>query len=431
VSTDSEGPDRLLWRPRAFLLLGAGAVLAAAAVALRSPAPLFVALPMLFAPFAAAALAPARRVRADVAWRAGGLGAEVAIEGTVHGPFGGSVAGIALDLPTPAGARVSRSLETRGGPEEIRFRVGWTFREPTLTHAEAPQVLWRDPLGLCERRLHGARPDLALERYPPEVHRLGSMRLDRTVALAGETRSRRLGASGEFFGIRAAVPGEPRSRINWRASARAGRLLANDYQVDLTGDVVLLLDTRPTSRDRTTDERLLGIARAGSYGIADALLRTKVRLGLAVFGEFLEAIPLSSGRAHRVQVLSGIAASRLSGVAAPAERCAQSLRRYFRPGVTTLVISAWTDDPTGDLVPYLRRQGFVPLLVSPSPLPLLRGSIDLVEGDERLARRIEALERRERLAENWQHAPVIDWEDYWSLESLVRFLRGPSHRRVA
>ena len=132
-------------------------------------------------------------------------------------------------------------------------------------------------------------------------------RLDRTIPLAGETRARRIGPSGEFFGLRDALPGEPRGRINWTASARAGRMLANDYQMEQTGDVLLLLDVRPTSRDRSIDERLLAIARAGAFGIAEALLRSKVRLGYASFGEFLETVPLSSGRAHRVRVLEAIA----------------------------------------------------------------------------------------------------------------------------
>lgn len=431
MSGDRAATDRLLWNGRAYLLLGVGGLLAVLAIPLRSPVPLFVALPLLFAPFAASAFAPSRTVRADVAWQAGGLGAEVAVDGTVRGAFGGAVANIALDLPTPPGARVSRPLQTTDAPEEIRFHVGWTFDEPTLTRAPEPVVVWRDPLGLCDRRLAGARPSLPLERYPPEVHRLGTLRLHRTIALTGETRSRRIGSSGEFYGIRDAAPDEPRGRINWRATARAGRLLANDYQIDQTGDVVLLLDVRPTSRDRSMDARLLGIARAGTYGIAEALLRTKVRLGFATFGEFLEAVPLSSGRTHRVRILTAIGSSQLSGVAGPAERCALALRRFFRPGVTTVVLSGWTDDPTGDLVPYLRRQGFAPLLVSPSPLPLFRGSVQLSGDDEDLARRIEELERRERLADNWQHAPVIDWDDYWSLEGLVRLLRAPSHRRVA
>ena len=428
MSASSIEPGPLRWNRRSYLLLGAGAVLAAVAVPLRSPVPLFVALPLLFAPFASA-LGTARTVRADLAWQAGGLGAEVRIDGTVLGPFRGEANDLVVEARTPPGAQLSRPLELDRTPERIRFRLAWRFREPTLTFADAPTVVWRDPIGLCERTLGGERPSLPLERYPPEVHRLVVARLDRTIPLAGETRARRIGPSGEFFGLRDALPGEPRGRINWTASARAGRMLANDYQMEQTGDVLLLLDVRPTSRDRSIDERLLAIARAGAFGIAEALLRSKVRLGYASFGEFLETVPLSSGRAHRVRVLEAIAASQLGPVAGPAERCAHSMRRYFRPGVTTVVVSSWSDDPIDDLVPYLRRQGFGPLLVSPSPLPLFRKGDQSADDDERLARRLEELERRERLSENWRFAPVVDWDDYWSLGGLVRLLRGPTTRR--
>jgi uncharacterized protein (DUF58 family) len=300
-----------------------------------------------------------------------------------------------------------------------------------ITAVPSPRILWRDPLGLAEQDVGGARPPLALRRYPAELHRLVAIRLDRTVLLPGETRSRRIGPGGEFFGLREALPYEPRERINWRASARVGRLLANDYEVDLTGDLLLLLDVRPSSLDPTFDERLNVIARAGVYGIAEALFRSKVRVAYATFGEFLSALPLSAGRGHRARVLEAVETSRLDSVSGPAERCAVSLKRFYRPGLTTLVVSSWMGQPSEELVPYLQRQGFPPLLVAPSPLPLLEGVGGLPPEEERLARRLELLERQARLAETWRFAPVIDWSDYWSLEGLARFLRRPAFRRVA
>jgi hypothetical protein len=96
-----------------------------------------------------------------------------------------------------------------------------------------------------------------------------------------------------------------------------------------------------------------------------------------------------------------------------------------------MVISSWTGDVAEELVPYLRRQGFPPLLISPSSLPLLEGTGKLAPEEEPLARRLELVERRVRLSETWRYAPVIDWDDYWSLEGLARFLRRPNRRRVS
>ena len=419
------------WTGRAYLLLGSGSLLLVAAVASRSPVPLFVALPLLLIPFASAAFAPGQPTAADLSWSAAGLGPDVDVAGELRGPFGSGAGNLVVEPRPPPGAVPTGPIRFARAPGVVRFWLRWRLPEPTITTVRPPAVFWQDPLAVAEVDVGGARPALPLGRYPAEVHRLGAIRLDRTIALPGETFSRRIGASGEFYGIREAAPDEPWGRINWRASARVGRLLANDYQVDLTGDLLLVLDARPGSSDRALDARLLGIARAGVYGIADALFHSKVRVAFASFGEFLDALPLSAGRGHRARVLAAIAASRLAPVAGPAERCAFSLKRFYRPGLTTMVISSWTGEPSEELVPYLRRQGFPPLLISPSPLPLLLGSGELSPVEEQVARRLELVERRVRLSETWRYAPVIDWDDYWSLEGLARFLRRPSRRRVS
>jgi uncharacterized protein (DUF58 family) len=431
VNARSGGSSGVRWTGRAYGLLAIGCGLAAAAVATRDPVPLFVGLPLLLVPFAAAGFAPAREIRADLSWGTDGTGEEVALVGVVRGPFAGTEGDVVVEpAPLPGGILTS-PVQVARESGAVRFRVGWRLVEPTIVDVPPPRIAWRDPLGLAERELDGMRPTLRLSRYPAELRRLDAVRLERTIALPGETRSRRLGASGEFYGLRDASPAEPRGRINWRASARLGRLLANDYETDLTGDLLLLLDVRPMTGDRAFDERLLAIARAGVYGLADTLLRTKVRVGYASFGEFLTPVPLSTGRGHRLRTLRAIEASHLAPVAGPAERCAFSLRRFYRPGITTLVVSSWTGDTAEELVPYLRRQGFPPLLVSPSPLPMAEGTGRLAPEDERLARRLERAERQVRLGESWRYGPVIDWSDYWSLEGLARLLRRPARRRIS
>ncbi len=419
------------WTRRAYLLLGLASLLVALAVALRNPVLLFAALPFLLAPLSAAVNAPRHLTRVDLSWQASGLGSDVELSGTLTGTFGDSIPDLFVALPQAAGTTELRPVRYRRAPGAIRFAVNWRFHEPTIMTLDAPQVVWRDSLGLSERLLDGARPPLPLERYPPELHGLATQRLARTTALPGETRSRRIGASGEFFGLRDALPHEPPRRINWRATARTGRPLANEYLLDRTGDLLLLLDVRPTALGPEYDERLLNVARAALYGMAESFLRSKVRIAYATFGEFVDAVPLSTGRAHRLRLLQAILASRRSEVAGPAERCAFGLRRFFRPGLTTLIVSAWPGDPVADLAPYVRRQGFPVIVLSPSPLPMREGLGALRPEDEELARRLERLERRERLATLWTHAPVVDWSDYWSLGALARLMREPPRRRVS
>ncbi|HYA10492.1 MAG TPA: DUF58 domain-containing protein [Thermoplasmata archaeon] len=431
IQFETEPVQPARWTTRAYLLVVFGGGLAALAVALRSPVPLFAGLPLLLAPLLSAASVPQRLSQVDLEWQASGMGQDVTITGVLRADFGGHVGDVSITLPRPPGTVEAEPMRFEREPKEIRFTVRWTFAEPSIITVLSPRVYWRDPLGLTERTLEGARPPLPLERYPPGLSRVGSIRLERTIMQPGEIRSRVAGASGDFYGLREAAPDEPPRRINWRATARTGRLLANDYQLERTGDLVLLLDVRPTTAGPEVDERLLGVARAAVYGIAESLLRSKVRVGFAAFGEFVEAVPLSTGRVHRVRVLQGIVAAKRSDVAGPSERCALGLRRFFRPGVTILVVSSWAGDPAFDLLPYIRRQGFPVVLLSPSPLPMFRGTGGLAEADEPLAERLEQLQRRTRLSDLWQHGPVVDWTDYWTLDALIRVLRQPAHRRIS
>jgi len=431
VSAPAPGRPTVRWTWLAFLLVGAGGSLIVLAVAYRDAVPLFAGIPLLLAPFLAGAQGSLEAPRADLVWLARGLGPEVAIDGVLRAPFGRSAVAVSVQVPRPAGVLQTAPPAFERDATAIRFHFRWRLTEPAILTLPPPRVLWHDPLGLTERPLDGERPPLRIERYPPSLYRLGAIQLARTTTLPGEIHSRARGASGEFFGLREAGPGEPPRSINWRATARAGHLLMNEYRIDRTGDLLVLLDVRPTSLGLEVDERLLSLARAAAYGIAEALLRAKSRVGFASFGEFLTTVPLSTGRIHRVRLLRAIQAARREEIAGPAMRCALGLRRLYPRGVTTLVLSAWTEDPLFNLVPYIQRQGFPVVLLSPSPLPMRAGTGGLEAADEPLAVRLERLERRTRLSELWLHAPVVDWEDFWTLEPLARILRRPSYRRAS
>jgi len=189
--------------------------------------------------------------------------------------------------------------------------------EPTITEVTVPRVVWRDPMGLVERETTSSATPVVVSRYPPELLRIGAVRLERTTPLPGETHSRKVGESGEFHGIRPARPDDPPRQINWRATARAGRSLANEYDLDKTGDILLILDARPTPLGPAVDQRLFSIARAAAVGLSDSFLRVKSRVGLGLFGEFLEVVPLSTGRIQRIRIELALRRAHLSEVAAP------------------------------------------------------------------------------------------------------------------
>jgi uncharacterized protein (DUF58 family) len=418
------------WRPLTVTLIGVGAVLVFAAVLSRDPVPIFVALPLLLAPIAAGVVGPRRSPRIRMALSIEGAAAEVLLRGTIAPPPGVDARDLFVEFERPTSLVERSPPKFERSKSEVRFRVDWIAPEPIITEVRPPMVLWRDPMGLVERPTISSATPTVISRYPPELLRIGSVRLERTTPLPGESRSRRVGESGEFHGIRLARSDDSPRQINWRASARAGRPLANEYDLDKTGDILLLLDARPTPLGAAYDERLFSIVRAAALGLSDSFLTVKSRVGLGVFGEFLDVVPLSTGRTQRVRIETALREARMSTVFAPAERCAVSVRRHFPPGLTTVVFSTLADESSTDLSPYLRRRGYPVVILSPSPLPLITAAFPLTGMDEQLARRIGGLVRRNRIAHSWQEAPTIDWDDYWSLGKFVEFVRRPRLRRA-
>jgi uncharacterized protein (DUF58 family) len=400
------------------------------AVVTRNPVPLFLALPLLLAPIASGVEAPRRPPSVVIEETVGGGGAEVQLRGVVRPETGIDGRDLRVQVDRPSGLVGATPPMFTWTPTEVRFAVDWRAPEPTIVDIRVPAVVWQDPLGVVEREATSTAEPIVVTRYPPELLRIGTVRLERTTALPGETRSHRVGESGEFHGIRAARPDDPPRRINWRASARAGRPLANEYELEKTGDILILLDARPTPLGPEVDEHLFSIARAAAIGLSESFLAVKARVGLGVFGEFLDAVPLSTGRTQRVRIEDAVRKARLASVSAPPERCAVAVRRHFLPGITTIILSSLVDETWSDLTPYLRRRGYPVVVVSPSPLPLLAARSQLSPEDEQLAGRLLHLIRRARIARAWEDAPAIDWETFWSLGNFVDFLRRPRTRRA-
>ncbi len=421
-------PPSFRWRPLSYLLVAFAVVLFALGVAERNPVPILTGFPLLLAPIVAPLIGVRRTPVVAVTGQVDGAGGtiDVVFRLTPEPPV--APGDLRVVVPTPDG------VDERGPPraalegKRLRVDLAWSVPQPTVTSVPLPQVRWEDAVGLIERPVEVSGEPLAIERYPPELHRAGVVRLEHTIALPGETRSRAIGSTGEFFGIREATLHDPPRVINWLASARAGRRLANEYALDRTGDVLLLLDARPTPLGPTIDARLLGISRAAAYGLADAFLQEKTRVALGVYGEFLTILPLATGRTQRLRVHQMLFQTSLAAVAGPAERCAVTLRRYYARGMTTILLSPLADEESILLVPHLRRRGFHPVVLSPSFLPLAALTSDLGAEDEAIVGRVGRLLRREQIARTWRDAPAIDWVDFWSLGGFVDFLNRPTLR---
>jgi uncharacterized protein (DUF58 family) len=421
------------WRPSTMMVVGAGGVLLVLALAFRDPVPLFLAVPMLLAPAALSFGAPPPEGAATLEWRTGGDASQVEVTGTLVPPPGMRPVDLLIELPIPGALTEASPPERLLRPDRVELRYHWWAPRPCLVTIPPPVVHWQDALGLAGRPVAVAADPLHVERFPPELARVGRAKLRRTTPQPGEVQSSRRGDSGEFFAVRETAPSDTSRQINWRASARAGHLLTNDYLLERTGDLLILLDLRPSPLGPERDAAVTAVARAAALGIAAGFLSEKSRVGVGLYSEFLESVPLSSGRAHRYRIARLLESARPSQESGPPERIAVAVRRRFPPGVTTLLISPLADlDDALVMLRSLRQRGYAPIVLSPSPLALEPPRTGRPTEDELLLDRLHRVARRLDVARAWGEAPVVEWTDLWTLGSLVRYLsttqRGPGGR---
>ncbi len=145
---------------------------------------------------------------------------------------------------------------------------------------------WSGPLGLlCTSASTALGRPVAVVPNLPMVRRKALQLLERRESHTGARIERHLGDGSEFEALRDFVVGMDRRAVDWKASARLGKLLCREFRAERDHNVVLCLDT-----GRLMGEPLQGLPRL-DHAIHAALqlgyvcLRTGDRVGLHAFAE--------------------------------------------------------------------------------------------------------------------------------------------------
>ncbi|MCC5827915.1 MAG: DUF58 domain-containing protein [Phycisphaeraceae bacterium] len=155
------------------------------------------------------------------------------------------------------------------------------------------------PLGLVTRQItyrHRAEiriyPSIeSLRRFELQVYRH-----ERTEI--GKMRSRFRGHGGEFDSLREYVPGDPTAAIAWKASARRGKLMTRDFQVERSQNLLIMLDCGRLMTTMVGELSRLDYAIQASLLLAHVAARQGDRVGLIGFSDKIECqVPASRGRA--------------------------------------------------------------------------------------------------------------------------------------
>ncbi len=166
----------------------------------------------------------------------------------------------------------------------------------------------RGRLGMVQRLMQVPLPQ-EVKVYPNvlETAKFNLMARRGRLQQMGIRRARLQGAGREFESLRDYMPDDELRRIDWKATARRGKLVARQYEVEKSQCILLVLDV-----GRTMLAEIDGIQKL-DYAINAALLLAYVaaladdRVGLLVFADTVQSyLPPKKGKAQVYAILEAL-----------------------------------------------------------------------------------------------------------------------------
>lgn len=169
-------------------------------------------------------------------------------------------------------------------------------------------VLIRDPLSLLFVTVPLGKEDIA--RIFPKIRPIIERRLWRSLVTApfGMSRARVIGAGHEFADIREYVYGDDFRKIEWKSTARTGKLMVKDHELEAHLRVIFILDATKTMLHGVLGNTKLEYSIRAVAAISKFLLDRGDQVALTIYmgeNDFL-FVPMLKGRGRFKEILQAL-----------------------------------------------------------------------------------------------------------------------------
>ncbi len=189
------------------------------------------------------------------------------------------------------------------------------------------------------------------------------IRPQRTLINSGTIRSRRPGEGIEFFGTREYAPGDNLRRLDWKAYARLGRLVINEYEEERASHVTVVLDARAVVNRFRGEESLFDSSVRAAAAISHYFLKNGNRVGLLIYGTYLDWVFPGYGRRHEGHIMRSLARA-APGTTMIFEQLRYLPARLFPPGSQLILVSPLIPGDE-EILCLLQINGYRVLVISP------------------------------------------------------------------
>lgn len=161
--------------------------------------------------------------------------------------------------------------------------------------------VWAEnPIGLVRRRWK-VDADLVARVFPDlsAVERYGALARRGRLVEAGFRKMRLRGGGGEFDSLREYMPDDEFRAIDWKATARRGKLMVTQYDVERSQNVMLVLDAGRLMTPRIGLQRKFDYAVTAALSVASIASLADDKVGLLAFSDgIIEHVTPRCGLRH-------------------------------------------------------------------------------------------------------------------------------------
>lgn len=163
-------------------------------------------------------------------------------------------------------------------------------------------------LRLVKRRFTFQKEQM-VKVYPSfiQMKKYDFLAIDNRISQMGLKKIRRIGHTMEFEQIKDYVPGDDVRTINWKASAKQGNLMTNQFQDEKSQPVYSIIDISRSMKMPFDNLKLLDYAINSSLAFSNIALKRKDKIGLLTFSNKIGTyIPALNKKTHLISLLESL-----------------------------------------------------------------------------------------------------------------------------
>ena len=237
----------------------------------------------------------------------------------------------------------------------------------------------------------------------------------------GAVNIRNPGEGSNFYNLREYIPGDPMKKVNWKAWARSGKMMVNEYERDAVSDIILIIDSRAVSETGPVSRNSLVYSTRAAASLAQYFLSRRDSVGLVTYSDEIVSVDRDSGKKQLYVILTKLAGAMAKGNT-PLKIVTNRILPHINRGSPIIILSPLEDDPTIlDAIRDLRARNFDVTILSPSSLEFEFDARRL----DRTGYEVLKTERDILISElRGLGANVMDWEPDMMLVTALAGARG-------